>query len=130
MVWSNFAKHLSAPPSSYDHHVGAKMPTLAGNAAELRANLAAIKAEIIRHKNELCILEKRERAVEERLAHVEYPVLALPPEITSRIFVECLPGHGRVIPSPNAAPLLLAQICRHWRDIALSTCQLWSSIYV
>ncbi|KAJ7226215.1 hypothetical protein C8J57DRAFT_1586069 [Mycena rebaudengoi] len=107
------------------------MPALAsGNAAELRANLAAIKAEIIQHKNELCILEKREREVEERLAHVEYPVLALPPEITSRIFVECLQSHGRVIPSPHAAPLFLAQICRHWRDIALSTCELWSSIYV
>ncbi|KAJ7855416.1 hypothetical protein B0H13DRAFT_1641933, partial [Mycena leptocephala] len=105
------------------------MPTLdSGNAADLRVNLAAIKAAILRHKNELSILEKREREVEEpqeRLAHVEYPVLTLPPEITSRIFLECLPGHGRVIPSPDAAPLLLSQICRHWRDVALSTCGLW-----
>jgi hypothetical protein len=38
------------------------MPALAsGNAAELRANLVAIKAEIIRHKNEFCILENRTR---------------------------------------------------------------------
>ncbi|KAJ7108306.1 hypothetical protein C8R44DRAFT_531522, partial [Mycena epipterygia] len=54
-----------------------------------------------------------------------YPALTLPNEITSQIFVACLPEDGRVTPSPHTAPLLLAQICRHWRNIATSTCELW-----
>ncbi|KAJ7729790.1 hypothetical protein B0H16DRAFT_1893796 [Mycena metata] len=64
------------------------------------------------------------------LSLVAYPVLTLPPEIVSLIFVQCLPVHGRVRPSPGAAPLLLAQICSDWREIALTTCQLWSSVYI
>ncbi|KAJ7667265.1 hypothetical protein B0H17DRAFT_836591, partial [Mycena rosella] len=54
-----------------------------------------------------------------------YPVLTLPPEIVSQIFVNCLPIHGRVRPSPTTAPLTLTQICHHWREIALSTSALW-----
>ncbi|KAJ7652535.1 hypothetical protein DFH06DRAFT_537066 [Mycena polygramma] len=47
----------------------------------------------------------------------------------SRIFVHCLPSHGRVSASPSRAPLLLAQICRHWREVAIATCGLWRSLY-
>ncbi|KAJ7142878.1 hypothetical protein C8R44DRAFT_692486 [Mycena epipterygia] len=63
-----------------------------------------------------------------KLSLVVYPVLTLPPEIISRIFVESLPSHGRVRPSAYMPPLTLAQICGQWRDIALSTPELWSSV--
>ncbi|KAK7053566.1 hypothetical protein R3P38DRAFT_2850971 [Favolaschia claudopus] len=56
--------------------------------------------------------------------------LTLPDDVTSQIFVLCLPNDGRVYPSPTTAPLLLAQICRDWRNVALATCQLWASIYL
>ncbi|KAJ7697547.1 hypothetical protein B0H16DRAFT_1396849 [Mycena metata] len=56
-----------------------------------------------------------------------YDVTMVPFEIISRIFVECLPADGRVRPSPHRAPLLFAQICRRWREIALGTGQLWRS---
>ncbi|KAJ6465006.1 hypothetical protein C8R45DRAFT_1174334, partial [Mycena sanguinolenta] len=59
---------------------------------------------------------------------VVYPVLSLPTEILSRIFIECLPSDGEVRPSSRRAPLLLMRVCRLWKDIALSTCQLWSSL--
>ncbi|KAJ7236207.1 hypothetical protein C8J57DRAFT_1247989 [Mycena rebaudengoi] len=58
------------------------------------------------------------------------PVGELPPEITSSIFLHCLPSHGHVLPSPSRAPLLLAQICRHWREVALLTGELWNSLYL
>ncbi|KAJ6565831.1 hypothetical protein DFH09DRAFT_1363622 [Mycena vulgaris] len=51
----------------------------------------------------------------------------VPYEIIARIFADCLPGDGRVKPLPHAAPLLLAQICSQWRQIALETRELWSS---
>ncbi|KAJ7719116.1 hypothetical protein B0H16DRAFT_1700394 [Mycena metata] len=56
-----------------------------------------------------------------------YDVSTIPVEITSQIFVECLPADGRVRPSPHRAPLALAQICHRWREITLGTGQLWRS---
>ncbi|KAJ6533307.1 hypothetical protein DFH09DRAFT_875947, partial [Mycena vulgaris] len=87
--------------------------------------LAEVESQITRYKASMKALEKQKRGLETSLSLMVYPVLTLPIEITSRIFVHCLPADGRVCPSPSAAPLILAQICRHWRDVALSTCHLW-----
>ncbi|KAJ7248986.1 hypothetical protein C8J57DRAFT_714551 [Mycena rebaudengoi] len=54
--------------------------------------------------------------------------LEIPFEITSKIFIECLPSDGRVVPSQKSPPLLLAQVCPQWRSVALSTHDLWTSI--
>nr|GAT43332.1 predicted protein [Mycena chlorophos] len=58
-----------------------------------------------------------------------HPILALPSEILSEIFVQCLP------PYPICAPLLggrspttLAQVCRSWRETAHATPELWRGI--
>ncbi|KAJ6541308.1 hypothetical protein B0H10DRAFT_1398523, partial [Mycena sp. CBHHK59/15] len=93
----------------------------AGTPSAQRAELAGIQ-------HQLEVLKTRERDLEAALAFVVYPVLTLPPEITSHIFLNCLPFHGRVQPSATKAPLVLAQVCRHWRDVALATARLWSSI--
>ncbi|KAJ7728194.1 hypothetical protein B0H16DRAFT_1589209 [Mycena metata] len=58
------------------------------------------------------------------------PALTIPPEITAHIFIKCLPTDGLASPSPSTAPLVLAQICRDWRNIALHTPELWSSIHL
>ncbi|KAJ7185152.1 hypothetical protein GGX14DRAFT_331556, partial [Mycena pura] len=91
--------------------------------------LAQIDAEILRFRTyaegHVAALEEQRRAISARLETVVYPVLSLPNEITSRIFLECLPHYGRVCPSPHSPPLLLTQICRHWRNIALSMGELW-----
>ncbi|KAJ6610649.1 hypothetical protein B0H10DRAFT_1648235, partial [Mycena sp. CBHHK59/15] len=54
-----------------------------------------------------------------------YPVLSLPTEITMEIFRRCIHPGSAPRPSPAKAPLLLAQICRQWRQIALNTPDLW-----
>ncbi|TFK46811.1 hypothetical protein OE88DRAFT_862890 [Heliocybe sulcata] len=56
------------------------------------------------------------------------PICRMPPEVMSRIFIECLPAGDIVIPSPSEAPLLVSQVCGLWRDIAHATPQLWCSI--
>jgi hypothetical protein len=89
---------------------------------------SAQRAELADIQHQLEVLKARERDLEAALAIVAYPVLTLPPEITSHIFLNCLPFHGRVQPSATKAPLVLAQVCRHWRDVALATAGLWSSI--
>ncbi|KAJ7186469.1 hypothetical protein C8R46DRAFT_880640, partial [Mycena filopes] len=58
------------------------------------------------------------------------PVSRLPPEIATEIFLHFLPPllemHQLFDPEPT--PLLLCRICRHWRQIALSTPRLWRAI--
>ncbi|KAJ7668777.1 hypothetical protein DFH06DRAFT_1039284, partial [Mycena polygramma] len=100
------------------------------SAPQLRAALEAVNQGILRQQMYLSELDKQQDTLELKLAQIVYPVLSLPPEITARIFVECLPVHGRVRPSPTAPPLLLAQICRDWRETALNTCELWHSVDV
>ncbi|KAJ7817975.1 hypothetical protein B0H14DRAFT_3148003 [Mycena olivaceomarginata] len=56
------------------------------------------------------------------------PALKLPYELTAKIFSYCLPIHRRVRPDQTKASLQVAQICGHWRAIALATPELWSSV--
>ncbi|KAJ7191451.1 hypothetical protein GGX14DRAFT_337053, partial [Mycena pura] len=92
---------------------------------QLRTGLEEVQTAILRQQALLSKLHRKQQELEQRLIRVGCPVLTLPNELVSRIFVDCLPDHGRVCPSRSTAPLLLAQICRCWRDIALETCQLW-----
>ncbi|KAJ6511164.1 hypothetical protein C8R45DRAFT_966256 [Mycena sanguinolenta] len=57
--------------------------------------------------------------------------LSLPPEIVAEIFVGFLPIYPEFPPYfGTLSPLLLCQVCRHWRDIALSTPALWKNISI
>ncbi|KAJ7221167.1 hypothetical protein C8J57DRAFT_1536670 [Mycena rebaudengoi] len=49
---------------------------------------------------------------------------------SSRDFISSLPANSHPEPSPTTAPLLVSQICRHWRHIALETSELWASVYI
>ena len=53
----------------------------------------------------------------------------LPPELLMKVFIECLPQAPESC-SPSIAPLLLGQICRYWRAVALATSYIWSRIHV
>ncbi|KAG6849884.1 hypothetical protein H0H93_004102 [Arthromyces matolae] len=60
------------------------------------------------------------------------PALQLPPEILEQIFLFCLGPHSQAAlnpPSQDSAPLLLCQICRYWRNVALSSPALWSAFH-
>jgi len=59
------------------------------------------------------------------------PISHLPPEILSKIFILCLPSDRppKVALYPRAW-LLLGQICGYWRDVALSTPRLWTSLHL
>ncbi|KAJ7901100.1 hypothetical protein B0H14DRAFT_1363862 [Mycena olivaceomarginata] len=60
-----------------------------------------------------------------------YPVLALPAEIVSEIFVAFLPAYPDYPPSLGLySPFLLCRICRQWRAIAIATPELWRAIKI
>ncbi|KAJ7707471.1 hypothetical protein B0H17DRAFT_1174521 [Mycena rosella] len=91
--------------------------------SDRRTRLEHLEQEIPQLKLHLKQLEEERREI---FASLAFPVLTLPMEVTSEIFVHCLPG-ASAIPRTTDAPLLLARICRQWRDIALSLPQLWST---
>ncbi|KAJ6541981.1 hypothetical protein DFH09DRAFT_1041357 [Mycena vulgaris] len=52
----------------------------------------------------------------------------MPLEISSEIFIQCLPSRPK--PGGRHLPMLLLDICNAWTDIAHSTPQLWDAIHV
>nr|GAT52396.1 predicted protein [Mycena chlorophos] len=101
--------------------------------ADARTRLAVLQAEIADRgdKKQLQKLRAERDKLKKKLGAYKYPVLTLPPEIVSEIFVHFVP------PYPDRPPLLgdfspfaLTQICAKWRAIALSTTALWSVISV
>ncbi|KAJ7210285.1 hypothetical protein C8J57DRAFT_1733637 [Mycena rebaudengoi] len=109
----------------------------------LRDELAELRISIAHQRHPLEELERRRAVVEAELDLYVYPVLTLPPEITSEIFVHSLPPdvtseifmHSlpslrSVSPHPSTPPLILLRICRAWRLLALSTPALWTSLHI
>ncbi|KAH6896159.1 hypothetical protein BKA70DRAFT_1407165 [Coprinopsis sp. MPI-PUGE-AT-0042] len=59
------------------------------------------------------------------------PIRHMPPDILRNIFSHCvLHSAPEKVMQASEAPLLLGQICRHWRDLVLKTPILWSTIFL
>ncbi|KAJ7210575.1 hypothetical protein B0H12DRAFT_1157464, partial [Mycena haematopus] len=71
------------------------------------------------------IVEKT--TIESSLRLIVYPILTIPVEITSEIFLHCLPAVDAAQPSTKLAPLLLGRVCRIWRDITYTNPRLWAA---
>ncbi|KAJ7693883.1 hypothetical protein B0H17DRAFT_1058554 [Mycena rosella] len=95
--------------------------------ALLRAQAAYLVLSISRQKHDT---ETQLETVQQQLDSLVYPVLTLPHEITSEIFVYCLPAEPSWIPDTMEAPLLLMHVCSAWRNIAVSTPTLWSTLEI
>ncbi|KAJ7073858.1 hypothetical protein C8F01DRAFT_1360624 [Mycena amicta] len=94
-----------------------------------RTRLSEVEKEIQRFEAQLAILRNERTEIRQRLDEYTYPVLTLPNEITTEIFVHYLP------PYPDHPPLIglgspthLLGICRLWRSIALHSPALWRSM--
>ncbi|KAJ7457955.1 hypothetical protein B0H11DRAFT_2199547 [Mycena galericulata] len=95
---------------------------------ELEARIEKISADIEVQKEVLKTLERRKSLYQRQLNAVRDPLVQLPLELSSKIFLLCLPP----FPEPRARhiPMLLLNICTAWTDIALSTPALWAGISV
>ncbi|KAJ6602878.1 hypothetical protein DFH09DRAFT_1270677 [Mycena vulgaris] len=83
---------------------------------ELDSQIAALKCSIRKLKRE------RETLTADLDGYI-YPVLTLPHEITSEIFLQSF--HQSPM---RDTPLFLGHLCRTWREIALATPALWTDI--
>ncbi|KAF8199282.1 hypothetical protein K438DRAFT_1475183, partial [Mycena galopus ATCC 62051] len=90
-----------------------------------KASIHALQAHIDTLQARLDALDSERCELEETLDSFVYPVISIPVEILSLIFLNCLPANGRVRPSTFSAPVSLTQINRHWREIAVSIPHLW-----
>ncbi|KAJ7176130.1 hypothetical protein C8R43DRAFT_554763 [Mycena crocata] len=96
-----------------------------------RQRIDALDSQIMAVEEILCDL-KRERELEQQVLDVQlngytYPVLTLPNEIVSEIFLQSL-GPANMRLKSGEPPLVLGHICQTWRDIAVSTPTLWTQI--
>lgn len=81
------------------------------------------RLRIVQIDQEIAQLQTERHALVESLA---FPVITLPVEITSLIFIHSLPDNP-LDPTASDAAVVLGSVCRQWREIALSIPQLWSS---
>ncbi|KAK7055873.1 F-box domain-containing protein [Favolaschia claudopus] len=96
-----------------------------------RACVAEIDAEIAWHEQCIAELQSRRVIASQALDAYKYPVLKLPNEIVSEIFLHFLPPSTICPPLTGLhSPSLLTHICSKWRAIALSTPDLWTTVPV
>ncbi|KAJ6602659.1 hypothetical protein DFH09DRAFT_1019790, partial [Mycena vulgaris] len=96
-----------------------------------RARIQEIDMQISALHLSLKALADQRRSCEALISAYKYPVLTLPTEITSEIFLNFLPAPPeRPFADGPLSPSFLCQICRTWRDIALATPALWSAIHL
>ncbi|KAJ7840346.1 hypothetical protein B0H13DRAFT_2287126 [Mycena leptocephala] len=91
-----------------------------------RTRVTDLEAQILHLERSLSALRNEKTRAQERLDSYKYPVLTLPNEIVSEIFMHFLPTYPRFPPLTGIlSPTILTQICRKWREIALGTPALW-----
>jgi hypothetical protein len=94
-----------------------------------RARIADLNAQILELESSLQSLKENRELVQSRLNAYTYPVLTLPNEVVSEIFVHVLPVYPKCPPPiGHLSPNLLCQICQKWRSIALTTPAIWRAI--
>ncbi|KAJ7630176.1 hypothetical protein FB45DRAFT_1027412 [Roridomyces roridus] len=104
---------------------------LNSSAAALRARLAALGHEMAGLESRLRLLTAERDVVVYGLGAIVYPVLTLPPEIMGEIFSHYVENpHIGYTQDPGRGPLLLASVCRSWREICLSIHPFWSNLRI
>ncbi|KAJ6629224.1 hypothetical protein B0H10DRAFT_1988635 [Mycena sp. CBHHK59/15] len=93
---------------------------------DLDSEISSLKARVAQ------LLEQREKLCADISAHqaLVTPARRLPRDIIQEIFVACLPADRNPVMTSSDPPMLLGQIYSFWRDIALSTPCLWSSLHI
>ncbi|KAJ6487231.1 hypothetical protein C8R47DRAFT_933336, partial [Mycena vitilis] len=96
-------------------------------APQLRARIDELSSLIELQKQVLRDLERKRSQIQRDLNVVLDPMSRLPLEISSKIFIRCLPDSPRC--DAGAAPMVFLNTCHLWSTIALSTPALWTTIH-
>ncbi|KAJ7047810.1 hypothetical protein C8F04DRAFT_22887 [Mycena alexandri] len=102
------------------------LSSFTGSLKEIDDEIAQIDASLSALK------QRRNRLHQAVAAHraVLSPARKLHEDVVREIFVSCISSSRNGTMHPSHSPLLLGQICSEWRNIALTTPQLWASLHV
>ncbi|KAG1747974.1 uncharacterized protein EDB91DRAFT_52462 [Suillus paluster] len=78
------------------------------------------------------LVEKKDRITQSMNAYkgLASPLWRLPTEVLSQVFDQCIPNVDCLYPSRLEAPMLLTEICRRWREVAVGLPSLWCRLCV
>ncbi|KAJ7088204.1 hypothetical protein C8R43DRAFT_1082400 [Mycena crocata] len=119
----------------------ADSPFLRASLAEINQEMADVHQRMAELQAKLAHLFELRKPILASLQAIFYPVATLPTEITAEIFVHYVDtahigGVGGTIADPprlkggGHGPLLLASVCRAWREIALGLQSIWSRMEI
>ncbi|KAF7343943.1 F-box domain-containing protein [Mycena venus] len=111
------------PKSLHNHH-----PPPSATASTLRHQLAAIDDKITCLEAQLTLLRSKRDVLSGALNSIVYPILTIPPELTTEIFGYYVHDNERSAPAMIRNSLTVASVCRAWRAIAISSGALWNNI--
>ncbi|KAK7023126.1 F-box domain-containing protein [Favolaschia claudopus] len=99
--------------------------------AEKEAQILNLEAQILVLRQRITDIRAAQKPAQERLDSYRYPVLSLPIEIVSGIFLRLIPPYPQPLPAFGIrSPTTLTHVCRQWRDIALATRRLWRAVWI
>ncbi|KAJ7490698.1 hypothetical protein FB451DRAFT_1513555, partial [Mycena latifolia] len=96
--------------------------------ADNRVCIDEISSAITRQKEILRALEQDKSDVRRDLNSIFDPMARVPLEISSNIFMRCLPMHQG--PDSTTAPMVFLAVSNLWSNIALSTPSLWTTMRI
>ncbi|KAJ7140684.1 hypothetical protein C8R44DRAFT_236870 [Mycena epipterygia] len=121
-------EHGIYPPPHEDVLRLATEPSNPSSRSAQRTRLSELQIQIHQLQSQLDILSLERDEIQTELDRIVYPITRLPNETTAKIFRYVVPDFEAYAPKPYEGPLLLMHVCRRWREIALVTHELWTSI--
>jgi hypothetical protein len=98
---------------------------------DLRLQLEETELEILRTQSILHQLKQKRASLGRAVNHLLSPVLRLPNELSTDIFLHCLPDMNLPFATNSLiTPFYLGSICHTWRDLIWSTPQIWSIVSI
>jgi hypothetical protein len=108
--------------------------TLEPSLGDTQRSLEDVNSEIARVETHLEELKRKRIGLQRQINHLDAPVLRLPPEISSEIFMACIESawrSRRLLGFPSTfTPLAFGTICSAWRGLAWSMPWIWSRVSV
>ncbi|KAJ7767218.1 hypothetical protein B0H16DRAFT_1366539 [Mycena metata] len=98
-----------------------------------QAEAAKITGEILRLQSLISELAKKRDDLHDfidPLVALISPARRLPDDVVAEIFTASVPLDRNAVIDGTKSPLLLCHICRAWRNLAISTPRLWTSLHI
>ncbi|KAK1227954.1 hypothetical protein PQX77_009001 [Marasmius sp. AFHP31] len=128
------------PDSPFGRFFNVNTPPTAEECSAVRSFMRPLQGELSALENEISRLQtlvedlilRRDPITKYISQHqnIISPIRRLPSEVLSQIFIACLPTAHHATRDLTQAPLIFTVISRRFRDVALSTPQLWNSIHL